>query len=67
MLIQQIIKFELRGLGAPGLICTPTTGYFYDKTKIVKENFRVDYYTAKILQEAMYLAFHYLGQITYKI
>ena len=41
MLIEQIIKFELR---APGRICTPATGYFYDKTKISKENLRVDYY-----------------------
>ena len=40
MLIQQIIKFELRGLGPPGLICTPTTGYFYDKQKSLRKIFK---------------------------
>ena len=44
MLIEQIIKFEFRGLGRPGHIGNPTTGYFYDKTKICRENFGVDYY-----------------------
>ena len=38
MLIEQIIEFELRGPGLLGRTCTPTTGYFYDKTKISKEN-----------------------------
>ena len=79
MLIGQIIKFELRGLGPLGRICTPASGYFYDKTKISKENFRVDYYfPAKILQEAIALLSptcmrtllspsSHLGQITTKI
>ena len=50
MLIKQIIEFELRGRGPPKFsktftrTCTPTTGYFYEKTKISKENLRVDYY-----------------------
>ena len=44
MLIKQIIKFELRGHGPPGRTCTPTAGYFHDKTKISKENLRVDHY-----------------------
>ena len=44
MLIEQIIKFEFMGLVPLGCICTPATGYFYDKTKISKENLRVDYY-----------------------
>ena len=44
MFIELIIEFELRGPGPPGQTCTPTTGYVYDKTKIAKENFRVDYY-----------------------
>ena len=44
MLIEQIIEFELRGLGPLGRICTPTTGYFHVKIKISKENLRVDYY-----------------------
>ena len=38
MLIEQIIKFELRGLGPPGRICTlilsTVTDYFYDETKL---------------------------------
>ena len=46
MLIQQIFEFELRGPGPPGRrpTCTPTTGCFYDKTKISKENLLVDHY-----------------------
>ena len=57
MLIEEVIKFELRKHGPPGRTCTFTTGYFYDKTKISKQN----------LREAMYPTFPYLGQITYKI
>ena len=34
MFIEQIIKFEFRGLVPLGRVCTPATGYFYDKTKI---------------------------------
>ena len=44
MFIEQTIKFEFRGLVPLGRSCTPATGYFYDKTKISKENLRVDYY-----------------------
>ena len=49
MLVILIIEFELRGPGPPGRKCTPTgyaptTGYFYDTTKIAKENLRVNYY-----------------------
>ena len=44
MFIEQTIKFEFRGLLPLGRICTPATGYFYDITKISKENLRVDYY-----------------------
>ena len=52
MLIEQIIEFELRGLGPLKFkfnntfarTYTPTTGYFYEKTKISEENLRVDYY-----------------------
>ena len=44
MLIEQIIKLQLRGPGHPGRTCTPITGYFHDKTKISKENLRVGYY-----------------------
>ena len=44
MLIILINKFELREPWPAARICTPTTGYFYDETKISKENLRVDYY-----------------------
>ena len=44
MFIEQAIKFEFRGLVPLGRINTPATGYFYEKTKISKENLRVDYY-----------------------
>ena len=43
---------------APWPYVCPTTGYFHDKTKISKENLRMDLlFTAKILLEAMYLTF----------
>ena len=70
MLTDQTIKFELRGLGALGCICTPATGYFYDKTKVSNENLRVDYYIPvllKCLQKAMYLAFPCVDQIPTKV
>ena len=38
MLIEQIIEFQWKGHGPPGLTCTSITGYFHDKTKISKEN-----------------------------
>ena len=41
MLIEQTIELQLRG---HGLTCTSITGYFHDKTKVSKENLRVDYY-----------------------
>ena len=64
MLIEQIIQFELGIPGPPGHTSTPTTGYFHDKTKILKTNFQVDDYIAG----AMYFTFpHLLGQITHKI
>ena len=44
MLIEQIIEFELRGLGPSGRTCTSKIGYLYGRTKIFKESFRVDYY-----------------------
>ena len=43
MLIEEIIELKLRGPGSPDQTCTPITGYFHDKTKISKENLRVDY------------------------
>ena len=47
MLIEQTVKLQLRGPGPSGRTNTPITGYFYDKTKICKENFRVDYLLLK--------------------
>ena len=46
MLIEQSFELELMGTGPPGgrPTCTPTTGYFCDKTKISEKNLRVDYY-----------------------
>ena len=44
MLIEQIMEFELRGPGVHSRTCTLTTVYFHDKTKISKENYRVDHY-----------------------
>ena len=44
MLIEQTIELQLRGPGPPGRTYTPIIGYFHDKTKISKENLRVDYY-----------------------
>ena len=52
MLIEQIIEFKLRSLGPLNRTrrtCTPTTGYFHVKTKISKENLRVDYLLLKYL------------------
>ena len=42
--IEQIIEFKLREPGPPSRICTSTTGYFHNKTKIYTENFCVDHY-----------------------
>ena len=44
MLIEQIIELRLRESGPSGRTCTPTNVYFYDKTIISKEYFRVDCY-----------------------
>ena len=44
MLIEQITKFKLRGLGPTNRMCTPKTVYFHDKTKTYEENLQVHYY-----------------------
>ena len=44
MLIEQIVELQLRGPGPPGPTCTSITGYFHDKTKILKENLRVSFH-----------------------
>ena len=43
MLIEQTIEFELKWLGPPGRTYTPINAYFHNKTKMSKENLRVDY------------------------
>ena len=42
--MEQIIEIQLRGPGPTDQTCTPITDYFHDKTKISKENLRVDYH-----------------------
>ena len=42
MLIERITEYELREAGPPGRACTPIIGKLHDKTKISKENLRVD-------------------------
>ena len=44
MLIEQIIVFELKEPGPPGLTCIPTAGYFHDKTKISKNYIGMNYF-----------------------
>ena len=62
MLIDQIIEFQLKGPGPPGLIYIDRTGYFQKKTKIFKKNLRLDHYLLlKISQKVMYLVSPYLG------
>ena len=43
MLIEHIIRLELRVLGPWPFVCS-TTDYFYDKTTISKQSSRVDYH-----------------------
>ena len=64
MLIERIIELQLR-VWAPWRTGTPITGYFHDKTKIPKENLRVDYYSLLQMQpETMHLTSSYMDQIT---
>ena len=66
MQIGKIIEHHVRGPGPPGQMCIPITGYFHDKTKISKENLRLDYYLlAKMLLETMHFTSPYEDQITY--
>ena len=71
MLIEQIIQFEFRERRPPGRIYTYTTGYFHVMTKQKYLRNIVEWiilsFTAKILNNAMYLTSPYLSQITYKI
>ena len=49
MLIEQIVEFQWRGPGPPGLTCNSITGYFHDKTKISKENLRVGFHLLQMV------------------
>ena len=68
MLIEQIIEFQLSGLGPPGR----TTAYMYSYywlTSCQNKNLEGKFssgllFTAKILQEAMCLTYPYMDQIT---
>ena len=52
MLIEKIIKFELRGPELPGRTCTPKTGYFQDKNLKAISSIKFCL-LLKFLQEAM--------------
>ena len=65
MLIKQNIEFELRDPGPPGRTCTPIIGYLHEKTKISKENLRVDYYLLLKYCRRNVPYFPYLGQINH--
>ena len=68
MFIEQIIEFELRGPVPSGRTCTPTTVYFYDKTKLSKAKLRVNcYFLLKILPKAMFLASLHLSEVNNQI
>ena len=62
MLIEQIIEFEMGGLGPLDRTCTPITGYFHVKTKISKERLRLDYYNNTITKNN-YLLLKYLQNL----
>ena len=65
MLIEQIIKFELR-VPKPLLVVHIFLKLviFMTKQKSSKANLRVHYLMLKMLQKAMYLDFSDLGQVT---
>ena len=60
MLIKQIIEFQLKKPGPPGRTCTHITGKLHDKNKnLGGKSTSGLLFTAKILQEAMCLAYPY--------
>ena len=65
MFIEQIIEFELTESGSPGR----TYSYKWQNINLFRNIFMwiVLLFTARLLQETMYLTSPYLGQITYKI
>ena len=66
-MIEQIVELQWREPGPPGLTCTSITGYFHNKTKISKENLRVDFHLLLKCPRVnvAYLSSPYLEQITY--
>ena len=44
MLIEQTTEFQMKGPGPLRRTCNPITGNLHNKTKILKENLREDYY-----------------------
>ena len=61
MLIERMIELQLRRPEPSGRTCTPITGYFHDKTKILNEKSSSRLlFTAKMLQETMHFIFPYL-------
>ena len=68
MLIEQIIEFELRGLGPLVVHVLLQLVIFVTKQKSLKKNLLGQVlFTAKIFQKAMYVTSPYLDQITLKI
>ena len=70
MLIEQLLNWNCGPQPSPpSPTCSPKTGYFYEKkTKISKENLRLNYYLLlKILQKAMNFASLHLNQVNHRI
>ena len=59
MHIEQINEFGLRRPAPPGHTYASTSGYFHEKTKVTKENLRVDHYLPKV--ESSRTHFNVLG------
>ena len=67
MLIEQIIEFGLRKQGLLDDTCTPKLVILMTTQKSLERSSSGLLFTAKIMQEAMYLISSYLGQTTFKI
>ena len=63
MIIEQIIKFELKGSRSTCRICTPIPGYFHDKQKSWKQILK-RLLTAKDIAGGNVSCFSNLGQVT---
>ena len=65
MLIEQNIKFELRGPGPSSRTCTPVTGKFHKNKNLKGKSSSGLLFTVKILDEAMLLTSPYLCQVNH--